>query len=115
MPQQYKGKVVYGSKRAAVLGYPTVNIEFKDSDVSGIFAARVTIEGTTRFAAAFADPKRGVLEAHILDVSADFYGKEAEIELVHKIRDTEAFTDDDTLKAAMASDVAAVRAYFTHV
>ncbi|HUP81639.1 MAG TPA: riboflavin kinase, partial [Pirellula sp.] len=64
---------------------------------------------------AFADPRRSLLEAHLLDVSGDFYGKTAQIDLYSKLRDNKLFESDELLKSAIASDVAGVRAYFTHV
>lgn len=110
--QSFSGVVIRGSQRAALLGYPTINIELKDPSVSGIFAAKVMIDGIERIAAAFADSARGVLEANILDVSDDFYGKDARIDLYKKLRDNQRFENDQLLKMAMASDVELVRAYF---
>ena len=112
--QSFSGIVIRGSQRAALLGYPTINIELHDDSISGIYAAKVTIDGAERIAAAFADPARGVLEAHVLGVSDDFYGKNARIHLHEKLRDNQRFESDELLKKAMASDVALVRAYFTH-
>ncbi len=108
----YEGEVVRGSQRAMLLGYPTINIAHADLRVHGIYAARVVIGDSVGIAAAFADPARGVLEAHILDVSADYYGRHARIELHKRLRDNRQFESDETLKAAIASDVTAVRAYF---
>lgn len=110
--QTFEGEVMYGSQRAALLGYPTVNIEMGSPDIDGIYAAKVTIDGVGRIAAAFADPKRGVLEAHLLDTTEDFYGKLVQIELVKKIRDTVTFSNEEALKDAIDADVAKVREYF---
>lgn len=98
--------------RASHLGFPTINIPLEDKDVSGIFAATVTTNSATYHAAAYADQKRHVLEAHLLDFSGDITG-EVTIELVEKIRGDEVFTDDETLKTTMAADVRAVRDYFS--
>lgn len=110
----FEGEVIHGSRRAALLGYPTINIELHSHDVNGIYAAKVCVGDAEYIAAAFADPVRGVLEAHLLDISADLYGKHARIDLYEKVRDSRAFEGDDALKAAMASDVSTVRAYFMH-
>lgn len=101
-----------GKKRAAALGYPTVNISLDNSSVSGIYAARVLLDGREYLAAAFADQERKLLEAHLLDAAPNLYGKEISIELCKKIRESESFENDDTLRAAIAKDTKAVRNYF---
>jgi len=114
----YTGVVERGSQSAAGLGYPTINIPLADTDVSGIFAAEVSVEDAVYFAAAYANPARGILEAHLLDFSGEpaqtgeLYGKRAEIELLEKIREDKKFDDEAALKDAIAQDVQAVREYF---
>ncbi|MBI4079950.1 riboflavin kinase [Candidatus Kaiserbacteria bacterium] len=109
----YKGVVQKGTKRAAALGFPTVNTPLDDKEVSGIYAARVTVDDKLYNAAAFADQTRNVLEAHILDADLELYGKEITIELHKKIRESESFDDDNALRAAIAGDIQKVRAYFS--
>ena len=113
--KKYTGIVQKGTKRAAELGFPTVNILLADSSVSGIYAAKVSVGGEEYIAAAFADQKRNVLEAHVLDFSDELYGKEVTIELCKKIRGNVQFSDDAALRAAIEGDIAKVRAYFTDV
>ncbi|RJQ33563.1 FMN adenylyltransferase [Candidatus Parcubacteria bacterium] len=105
-----KGVVQKGKGYAGTLGFPTVNIPLAD-DISGIFAARVTVkEGEAPYmAAVFADPKRKILEAHILDFEDDLVGQEIGIELFEKIRETEKFESEDDLRAAIAEDIKKVR------
>ncbi len=107
----YTGIVQGGPKRGSALGYPTINIPL-ESGVAGIYVARVRIGAETYSAAAFADERRKLLEAHIIDYSGDLYGKEVAIELLEKIRDTRDFDDDALLREAIADDVAKVRHYF---
>ncbi len=109
---QYTGIVQKGSNRAAELGYPTINIPLKDASASGIYVARVKVGEEEYEAAAFADQKRHLLEAHILDFTKDVYGSKVNITLVKKIREHKKFSDDESLRKAIAEDVAAVRAYF---
>ncbi len=108
----FSGIVSAGSKRAAALGYPTVNIPLEDTKVSGVYAAMVKIGEEEYEATAFADSRRRVLEAHIIDFSEDVYGWNVKISLLKKIRESKRFTDDEKLKKAIQNDVAAVRAYF---
>lgn len=113
--KSFSGRVIRGSQRAASLGYPTINIVVNHMSIDGIFAAKVRIDGIDRLAAAFADPLRGILEAYILDCDEDLYNREATITLHKKLRRNRRFETDDALRVAIASDVEAVRAYFTHV
>lgn len=110
--ETYTGIVEAGSKRAAVLGYPTINIPLTDTDVSGIYAALVKVGEEEYEAVAFADQKRKVLEAHILDFSQDLYGWNVKINLLKKVRESKKFTDDVGSKEAIMDDIAAVRAHF---
>lgn len=110
--QTFTGVVQKGRQRGRELGYPTINIALADTSVSGIFAAKVRAHTNTFFAAAFADPARGVLEAHLLDFDDELYGAEVTIELIHKIRETRRFPDDGALKAGIDDDIAKIREYF---
>ena len=80
--------------------------------MSGIYAAHVLIDGKEYPAAVYADQKRNVLEAYLLDFSGDMYGQTITIRLYDKVRENEMFLDDTTLKAAIAEDVRAVQKYF---
>jgi cytidyltransferase-like protein len=116
MREVVTGVVQKGKGYAATLGFPTINIPL-DSPMSGIFAARVILKGADRsyLATVFADPARNILEAHILDFDGNLVGKTISIELCEKLRDTKQFDDEEKLKAAIAADVEATRAYFqTH-
>lgn len=105
----YSGIVIEGARRARALGYPTVNIELADAALSGVFIARVMVGGVSHYAAAFADPARKLLEAHLLDHDGDHYGETVSIELVEKIRESGSFADDAALSDAIEQDVARVR------
>lgn len=108
----FEGEIVHGSKRAAALGYPTVNVIAATRGITGIYAADVEIGDALYRAAAYADPARGIIEAHCFGLAEDVYGKHARITLVRKIRESAVFTDEHDLKVAIASDIEAVRAYF---
>lgn len=108
----YTGIVEAGSQRAMALGYPTINIPLTERHVSGIYAAFVKVGEEEYEAVAFADQRRKLLEAHILDFSKDLYGWNVKIHLLKKVRENKKFTDDKSLQEAITGDVAAVRAYF---
>lgn len=110
----YRGIVERGEGRGRALGYPTVNIPLSDDSVSGIYAARVSVKiGEAPYmAAVYADKKRKMLEAHIVDFSDELYGCEIEVELFKKIRGPKYFEDDAALRAAITDDISRIRAYF---
>jgi riboflavin kinase/FMN adenylyltransferase len=107
-----KGVVTSGMGRAAKLGFPTVNVPLDNRGITGVYAARIRSNEGEHRAAAFADPKRGILEAHLLDFSGDLYGQTIMIELFEKFREAEFFDDDAILAEAIAEDIASVRRYF---
>jgi riboflavin kinase/FMN adenylyltransferase len=109
----FSGIVQKGEERGAALGFPTVNIPLHDNSVSGVYAAKVKVGEEEYEAAAYADRKRNVLEAHLLDFSADLYGWNVTIELLKKIREHKKFASDESLRKTIAGDIAAARRYFT--
>src|SRR3989338_8656612 len=109
----YTGSVKRGQGRATAFGFPTANIPLEDDSISGIYAARVKIGDAEYIATVFADPKRKILEVHLLDFSGELDGKEITIELCEKIRESKKFADDAKLREAIASDIVKVREYFT--
>ena len=115
--KMYTGIVQRGARRGTALGFPTANIPLDDPEPSGIYAARVTVkEGEAPYmAAVFADQKRKLFEAHILDFSDDLYGEHITIELHKKVRDAETFENDDKLRAMITEDIKKAREYFKNV
>ena len=108
----FNGIIQRGQGTGTKLGFPTLNIPLNEESVSGIYAAIVTIKGAPYHAAAYADTRRKLLEAHLLHFEDDLYGLEATIELKKKIRNDKHFDDKAMLKKAIASDIEAVKAYF---
>lgn len=113
-PLVFRGLVQKGIHRAESLGFPTVNIPLADKKISGIYAARVTVaqDEDAYMAAVYADQKRGVLEAHLLDFDDDLYDMEIEISLLGKIREDKKFEGEAELSAAIQDDISRVREYF---
>ena len=110
----FSGIVQKGTSRGAALGFPTANIPLHNPEPSGIYAARVTVKkGEAPYmAAVFADQKRKLLEAHILDFSDDLYGQHVTVELHKKLRDVEMFENDEKLRATITEDIKKTRGYF---
>ncbi len=112
MQKIFTGLVQNGLKRGTALGFPTANIALTDENVSGIYAGRVKVGTLIYGSAVFANQERKILEAYLLNFSGDLYGKEITIELLEKIREVGEFSDDETLKKQIASDVEAIRSFF---
>lgn len=112
----YSGSVTEGSQKATALGYPTVNIPLDDPYISGSYAARVTVEGKTYDAVAYANQERRILEANIFDFNERLYEVTISIELLDKIRESEPFGDDDeTARSAIRHDIEKAKAYFAEL
>jgi len=108
----HSGIVQKGDQRGEELGFRTANIPLADIQPSGVYAAKVKVGEEEFEAVVFADQVRHVLEAHILDFTADIYGWNVKVDLLKKIRDRKKFADDAALKRAIAQDITAVRQYF---
>ncbi|MHB8248844.1 MAG: bifunctional riboflavin kinase/FAD synthetase [Acidithiobacillus sp.] len=119
-PYSLCGRVVHGDHLGRELGFPTANIPLCHRPVAlrGIFAGVLRVAARSWPAAVSIGMRPTVqgrelmLEAHALDASPDLYGQRAEVELHKKLRDEIKYPDLDTLKAAIAQDVLATRAFF---
>lgn len=109
---RFSGTVQEGSKYAATLGFPTINIPYEDTIVSGIYAGLVHYKKQAYPGAIYADVRRKVLEAHIFNFSESLYGQEVSIELLQKIREDRPFTEGEAQKA-IAEDVRKAQEYFS--
>ena len=109
---RYTGIVQRGEQKATAFGFPTINIPLDDASVSGVYAAKVKAGEEDYNAVAYADRKRKRLEAHLFDFSADLYGWNVSIELMHKLRDEKKFKNDEEARAVIEKDIAAGRRFF---
>ncbi|RIX46808.1 MAG: bifunctional riboflavin kinase/FAD synthetase [Rhodocyclales bacterium GT-UBC] len=120
-PYIIDGQVTHGDKIGRQLGFATANLRIKHNPLpmTGVFAVEVgglgaqplpgvanlgirpTVGGT-----------RPLLEVHLFDFNRDIYGAHISVRFVHKLRDEQRFPNFDALKAQIAADAAAARAYF---
>ncbi|MDD5464254.1 MAG: riboflavin kinase [Candidatus Moranbacteria bacterium] len=103
------GIVIEGKKFGRKLGFPTVNIELKESLEGGVYAGFVALEGMKYVAAIFIFPDKPLLEAHVLDFSGDLYGKNIEVEIGKKIRDSIKFNSEKDLVEQIKLDIQIIR------
>lgn len=111
--------VVQGEHRGRELGYPTANLA-QDVEgyipADGVYAAYATVDGRTIPAAVsignnptFAGVRDKQVEAYLLDVDLDLYGKTVEVSFVDYIRGMEKFPGVRELVAQITLDEARVR------
>ena len=120
VPYSLSGRVIYGERLGRTLGFPTANIALKRrvSPVRGIFAAAVHgIDRGAHYGAAYVGERPAVhgketrLEVYVFNYSGELYGRHLQVELLHQLRGDAPFTSLEALKAQMARDVAAARAW----
>jgi riboflavin kinase/FMN adenylyltransferase len=114
------GEVMHGEGRGQSLGIPTANLAEVEQMLPsrGVYAVRVRIENekTTRPAVmnlgnrpTFTSNGVDSLEVHLLDFSADLYGKNLELSGFAWLRDERRFSNAEALKAQLMEDVAHAR------
>lgn len=114
-----RGTIVHGAGRGRVLGYPTINIATpsdRQLPGDGVYAMRIVVDDEVLAAAGnlgvrptFETAGARLLEAYLLDVERDLYGRQVEARFVRRIRDERKFSDADALRAQIAEDVQAAR------
>jgi len=117
-PYSLLGEVKHGQKLGSTLGFPTANLDVHAElyPPNGVYAVRARMEGKLYQGVAnigvrptVNDSGERVLEVHLLDFSADIYGKVLEIEPVEFIRPEKKFIDRDTLVKQIENDIASAR------
>ena len=119
---QYTARIIYGKQLGRKYNVPTINLNLGRNKpaLHGIYVAVVHIEGVTYNAVASigkhptTDNKseRYHLEAHLLDVNLNLYGKIAMVEILEFLRHEEKFTNLDTLFRQIHLDIEKSRQYF---
>lgn len=112
-PFALTGEVVHGEARGRELGFPTANVHVADDLVfpgNGVYACEAEVNGT-RYAAVTNVGVRptfgGVeprIEVHLIDTTADLYGKTLSVAFIARIRDERPFDGIDALIAQIGKD-----------
>ncbi len=121
-PYMMDGQVAHGDKIGRELGFATANIRIKHNPLpmSGVFAVEVAGLGT-RVLPGVANlgirptvgGTRPLLEVHLFDFNCDIYGAHISVRFVKKLRNEQRFPNFDALKAQIAADAEAARAFFS--
>ncbi len=115
------GKVVHGEARGRQWGLPTANIHLSDRPVavSGIYVVQVRGLGNSPLPAVasvgtrpmFSRNRRVILEVHLLDFNQDLYGKQLQVEFLHKLRDEQVFPNSAELIEQIKTDIKNARQF----
>lgn len=108
-----KGVVIAGKKEGRLLGFPTANIKVASVQAPGIYAGQIMV-GEQSYQAALYLAGNDIIEAYIFDFSGDLYGREVEVSLVKKIRETQVFKNDQEAKSQITKDVEDIKKVLQH-
>ncbi|WP_434515693.1 bifunctional riboflavin kinase/FAD synthetase [Dechloromonas sp. ARDL1] len=121
-PYIIDGQVLHGQKLGRQLGFATANLRIKHNPLpmAGVFAVEVSglgdrpLPGVANLGIrpTVGGTIRPLLEVHLFDFDRDIYGAHISVRFVHKLRDEQRFPNFDALKAQIAADAAAARAFF---
>lgn len=117
-PHIVEGPVVRGEGRGRTIGVPTANIEMDERllvPAAGVYAGTATVEKDVHDCVinvgvrpTFGGRHRTV-EAHLLDVAPDLYGRHLALAFVARLRDERRFDDVDALVQQIHRDIEAAR------
>jgi riboflavin kinase/FMN adenylyltransferase len=116
------GAVIRGDGRGSRIGIPTANLALDTRLLprGGVYAVRVRVlDGDARVALpavanlgtnpTFVDRAELSFEVHLLDVTADLYGKRLRVEMVERLRGEQRFSGVDALVAQIRADIEQAR------
>ena len=109
-----KGRVIKGKREGTKIGFPTANVIIKKNVEPGIYAGYVTVPDSSRLESIFYVAEgKNVVECHILDFpKRDLYDADISVDLKHKLRDVQQFTDLEIAKKQITHDEKKAREWF---
>lgn len=120
-PFSLSGRVMRGDQLGRTLGFPTANLKpgRKTLPVRGVFAVSVRETGQAERQGVCnvglrpsVDGLQPRVEVNVFDVERDFYGRHLELVFHRRLREERKFDSLDALRAAIARDAEAARAFF---
>jgi riboflavin kinase/FMN adenylyltransferase len=117
-PFQLRGEVVHGEGRGRELGFPTANLVPDESLLCpghGVYVARsgeACAAVNVGVRPTFGMGLSLLVEAYLLDTTADLYGTELRLEFLARLRGERRFDSAEQLIAQMHHDVAETRAWW---
>lgn len=116
------GIVEKGAERGARMGFPTANTRLENGAAlsHGIYAVRITIDGSRYQGAAYLgtrptfDAGAPLLETFVFDFNGNLYGKKIRVEFIDHIRADAKFKSVDDLVKQMTIDCEKARNILAH-
>ncbi|HEX2500429.1 MAG TPA: bifunctional riboflavin kinase/FAD synthetase [Methylomirabilota bacterium] len=116
-PFMIAGLVVRGAARGRTLGFPTANLSGPPGPLlaDGVYTARAAWDGQSAGAVVnvgmrpTVDGATRIVEAHLLDVASDLYGRTLSLAFLHRIRAERRFASIEALQVQIAQDVEVAR------
>ena len=118
-PYSLRGVVVRGDGRGRHLGFPTANIQVRESDklmpLAGVYAVRGVLRSGPVDGVLHLGPRPTfpgappTIELHLFDFDRDLYGEVVRVDFVERLRDIHPFSNIPDLIAAIEDDVAEAR------
>jgi riboflavin kinase / FMN adenylyltransferase len=122
-PYPIAGTVVHGDHRGRTIGFPTLNVvpesPRKLLPPNGVYAVVVQTPTGAYRGMMNLGPRPTVgdarvsVEAHLFDVTGDWYGAHVRIDVIARLRDVRRFASLDELVAQLGADGVAARASLT--
>ncbi|WP_405563987.1 bifunctional riboflavin kinase/FAD synthetase [Polaribacter sp. Asnod6-C07] len=119
------GNVVNGKQLGGKIGYPTANIDVKETykliPKTGVYVVKSLIDEKTVFGMMnignrpTVDGNHQTIEVHFLDFNEDLYDKNLTIELIYFLRDEEKFESLDLLIQQLKKDEETTRNYIKKI
>jgi riboflavin kinase/FMN adenylyltransferase len=114
------GKVVHGASLGRRIGFPTINISqnirYKLNPKTGVYVTRATINKKKYLSVTsigksptLKDMLSNNVETHLLNVRANFYGKQVKLEFLEFIREVIKFGSANELIKAIEEDIVFAR------
>lgn len=109
-----EGTVVAGEEIGRTLGYPTANIQPAEKQIvpgRGVYAVQTCLGiGVANIGARpTVGGQKTSIEVYILDFSGNIYGRELEVDFLHRLRDEVKFPDAEALKKQIEADIQRAR------
>lgn len=113
-PYSVRGEVMHGDERGRTIGFPTANVQIWDDQVLpayGVYAGHARFDDEVHECVTNLGVRptfNGTqlrVESHLLDFSADIYGKVLEVSFEHRLRGEMRFPSIQDLVAQIRADV----------
>ena len=114
-----QGNVKKGRQLGKKIGFPTANIDIKDSVLAcpGVYAVRAKIQKNTKYLKGIANlgyrptfnGKKILLEVHLFNFSGNLYNKHLTVEFLKFIRKEKKFKNIDHLKKQILKDLSVAK------